>query len=303
MGFFDFLKKALTPSADAEQSARPAGVRTVDELAARLGLTTDALRAVSPQYTEYTIPKKSGGKRKICAPAAPLKAVQKTINCRLLARAKRHPAASGFERKQSIVTNAVRHMGRAVVVRMDLKDFFPSIRADRIKKYFGAIGWNADAAALLTHICTYNGGLPQGAPTSPALSNLVNYRLDNRLQKLADVTKATYTRYADDLTFSFAADDRERIATTINCVKAVVEAEGYQLHMKRKLHVRRRHQRQVVTGLVVNAGVRLPRETRRWLRAVEHRAAKGGNVTLTPEQLHGWRALQKMVAKQAPPAA
>jgi hypothetical protein len=81
-------------------------------------------------------------------------------------------------------------------------------------------------------------------------------------------------------------------------VKQIVEDEGYRLHTKKKLRIMRRHNRQALTGLVVNEGVRLPRETRRWLRAVEHRLATGGEATLTGAQLEGWRSLQSMIAKQ-----
>src|SRR5262249_47463637 len=181
-------------------------------------------------------------------------------------------------------------------------------------------GWNREAAWLLARLSTYQGGLPQGAPTSPRLSNLVNGRLDARLAKLAaysgprqyrnlrtgerivgtsNYTRATYTRYADDLTFSFDADDPQGIHELIWQVQRIVEQEGYKLHLGKKLKIRRRHQRQLVTGLVVNERVDLPRATRRWLRAVEHRLARGGPATLTPAQLAGWRGLQQMIASQA----
>ena len=101
------------------------------------------------------------------------------------------------------------------------------------------------------------------------------------------------------MTFSFDADDPKRIHDLIWRVQRVVEQEGYRLHLRKKLTIRRPHQRQLVTGLVVNARVNLPRATRRWLRAVEHRLARGGRATLTPAQLAGWRALRQMVAAQA----
>jgi RNA-directed DNA polymerase len=144
-------------------------------------------------------------------------------------------------------------------------------------------------------LCTNRGYLPQGAPTSPRLSNLVNYGLDARLAGLAARHGAAYTRYADDMTFSFPLDDRTAIRAVIRGTKAILKEHGYALHMKHKLHIRRRHQQQVVTGLVVNDAVRLPRRTRRWLRAVEHRAANGGQATLGPAQLAGWRSLQDMI--------
>jgi retron-type reverse transcriptase len=146
---------------------------------------------------------------------------------------------------------------------------------------------------------THEGSLPQGAPTSPRLSNLVNFRLDARLDALARKHGARYTRYADDMTFSFDADDAASVRLVVRVAKRILREEGYELHERRKLRVLRRHARQKITGLVVNEGVRLPRETRRWLRAVEHHARERRALTLTPAQLEGWRAFQKMIAEQS----
>src|SRR5262249_9369852 len=155
------------------------------------------------------------------------------------------------------------------------------------------------AAQRLTNLCTYQGGLPQGAPTSPRLSNLLNYRLDARLTAMAARLGAHYSRYADDITLSFDQDDRTRIRSFIRFVKRAAADEGSRVPGRRKLRIRRRHQQQRVTGLVVNAGVHLPRQTRRWLRAVEHHLRTGRSATLTPEQLAGWQAFRRMVEKQA----
>lgn len=285
----------------------------VAELARRLDITVDELSKLRPVYREFTIPKRSGGRRTLHAPIPKLKQLQRQILRRLLGRLKTHPAATGFERGESFVTNARRHCGKAVVLRMDIRDFFPSITARRVRDYFLAIGWNRSAAALLVKLCTWQGALPQGAPTSPRLSNLVNYRLDARLAGLAAHHGATYTRYADDLTFSFAEDDHDSVSRLRGVVRLILQEEGYRPH-PRKFQVRRVHQRQQVTGLVVNQQVHLPRSTRRWLRAVEHRAkhyrtplTSTGSVptrpikrpTLTPKELAGWQALQAMIARQA----
>lgn len=271
----------------------------IEELASRLGMAADDLRKTRPAYAEFTVPKRAGGVRRICAPDRPLKTVQRRILKRLLSRLRAHPAAMGFERGRSIVTNALPHAGRAVVLRMDLKDFFGATSARRVRDYFRRIGWNREAAGMLTHLCTHSGGLPQGAPTSPRLSNLVNHGLDARLGGLARAFGAAYTRYADDITFSFPADDPQRVRAVIRATKKIVGQAGYSLHQRRKLHVRRPHQQQVVTGLVVNRSVNLPRQTRRRLRAIEHHLATGREATLTPAQMEGWRALQDMVRQQA----
>jgi hypothetical protein len=271
----------------------------IEELARRLGWDPAALSALRPRYREIMVPKRSGGKRRLCVPDDRLKALQRCILHRLLARLKCHAAATGFQRGQSIVTHARRHAGQAVVVRLDVKDFFPATAAGRVYTYLRKIGWDRPAAGLLTRLCTHRGGLPQGAPTSPRLSNLVNHRLDCRLAGMAAKLGIGYSRYADDITLSFPDDDCRLVRYLIRFVRRVAHEAGYRLHGSKKLRIRRRHQQQRVTGLVVNQGVRLPREVRRRLRAVEHHLRTGRPATLTPAQLAGWRALEHMIAVQA----
>jgi hypothetical protein len=277
---------------------RPGSGRDGAELASRLGVELDRLRALRPEYRIFSIPKRSGGLRRIAAPLEPLKATQRVILRRVLRRLAAHPAALGFERGQSIVTNALRHEGKAIVVRMDLKDFFASTKSEKVRDFFLRIGWGKEPSEILTALTTHEGCLPQGAPTSPRLANLVNHRLDARLHGLARKLGAVYTRYADDLTFSFEEDDPSRTHALLRAVPRIVRSEGYDVHLRRKLHIRRRHDRQVVTGLVVNRRVNLPRPTRRWLRAVAHRQRTGRAITLTPAQLEGWRALLAMIVRQ-----
>ncbi len=287
------------------------GGRTVADLAGRLDLSAEALAALEPTYDTFTIEKRAGGVRRIAAPDRELKRVQRRILRRLLARLRSHEAAMGFERGRSIVTHAERHTGQAVVIHLDLEGFFPATSSEAVRRFLRAIGWGRRATDLLVRLTTHEGGLPQGAPTSPRLSNLVNVRLDARLAGLAHGFGARYSRYADDLTFSFSRDvGGGRVRELIGLTERLCAEHGYRVHRRKKRHVRRRHHRQSVTGLVVNAGVRLPRETRRWLRAVEHRAAgraaaapgrwesgPGPAPTLTPERLAGWRAFRAMVER------
>lgn len=296
MGLWDSIR-ALFQGEDAGGG----GGLGVDELARRLGVDEAELRALVPRYRLFTMMKRSGGQRFIDEPEEDLKRVQRLVLRRLLARLRSHPAAHGFERGRSIVTAALPHARRAVVLRMDVHDFFLSTKSERVSSYFRRVGWSAEAATLLTRLCTHRGGLPQGAPTSPRLSNLLNFRLDARLAALARARGAAYTRYADDMTFSFASDEHETLVSVIQTTKKALGDEGYRLHTDRKLRVLRPHVRQTVAGLVVNDGVRLPRTTRRWLRAVEHRASLSVETTLTPEQLQGWRALRHMVEEQSKP--
>jgi len=330
MGLWDFVKRLLQPQDEgmvrsatvpkkSETKPSPGGGLPVSELAQRLKMSELDLRRLQPKYQEFTIPKRSGGQRRIFAPVQDLKKVQRRILRRVLNQLRCHPAARGFERGQSIVTNASPHVRQSIVIRMDLKDYFEATKTERIRDFFRRIGWDKEAAGILTNLCTHHGGLPPGAPTSPRLSNLVNYRLDTRLAALAKGGKtpcynprtgsqvdqavpaagvATYTRYADDLTFSFPANDPGSVHRLIFFVKRIVKEEGYEVHMRKKLQIRRQHDQQRVTGLVVNDRVNLPRVVRRRLRAVEHHHRTGLPATMTPAQLAGWKALQTMIAKQ-----
>ncbi|MCC6699847.1 MAG: RNA-directed DNA polymerase [Candidatus Hydrogenedentes bacterium] len=270
----------------------------VAELARRLDVSEEALRALQPSYRDFTIPKKKRGERYISAPNPELKEIQRRILRRVLGRLRVHPSVTGFERGYSIVSNAACHVGRAVVLQMDIQFFFPSTTAKRVEAYFRKIGWNREAAALLVRLCTHKSALPQGAPTSPRLSNLVNFEMDARLNGLAGKHGAIYTRYADDMTFSFAEDSGEAISLVIRRTKAILRDSGYRIHDRWKLHVRRRHQRQMVTGLTVNTRVSLPRDVRRRLRAVEHHLATGRTASMSEETLKGWRAFRQMVERQ-----
>lgn len=287
MGFFANLFKGTDKGKDLE------------ELARRLGLSTDKLINLRPSYTKFTVPKRSGGVRNILAPDYKLKDIQRRILKKLLSRLHDHPAVTGFKRGSSVVTNAMPHRNQSVVIRLDIKDFFDSTKAEEVEKYFRKIGWNKEVCSLLKNICSYNGSLPQGAPTSPKLSNLLNFKLDARFEKAAQKSGANYTRYADDMTFSFDEDNHEKISYLLYMVKLILEDAGYTLHQKKKMHIRRKHQRQIVTGLVVNKEPNLPRKTRRWLRAVEYNLAKCKTCTLNEKQLQGWRALSSMIKKQS----
>jgi len=273
----------------------------VDELARRLDVTARELDLFETRYRQVSIAKRRGGQRRLDIPHASLKILQRRILRRLLTKLRSHHAATGFQPSMSIAHNAAAHIGMAVVIKMDLVDFFPSTSAERVEAYFQRIGWTADAAALLTRLATHDGGLPQGAPTSPRLSNLVNFVMDAQIEHWVVYRKGVYTRYADDITISFPKDYSKRIRGTIQHVRRVAKSHGYTIHTHGKLRVVRRHQQQRVTGLVVNDRVNLTREKRRWLRAVEHRLRTTGQATLTPKQLAGWQSLQTMIEQQRPP--
>jgi hypothetical protein len=300
--------------------------RTPADLARWLDLPEADLRAwLSPSpawargydYRRFSLPKRRGGWRQIEAPGDKLKLLQRRVLRRLLAGLPPHPAATGFTRGRSIVDNARPHAGQAVVINLDLSDFFASITAERVAECFRGLGWGEAAATILSRICTSEGRLPQGAPTSPAVSNLACRRLDARLGALAARFGGRYTRYADDITFSLPAFGRNRrlrrwsrrgpgrprpprapSRSLLTLIRAIVEAEGFRIQMRKRVRVLRRHQRQTATGLVLNARVNLPRRTRRLIRAMQHHERLGRLDEAGRRRLRGLEALRSMVERQ-----
>jgi retron-type reverse transcriptase len=274
---------------------------TPADVAKALGLGVPRLRWLAyhaeaptrPHYVYFEVPKRAGGTRLLAAPHEDLKRAQRWILDNVLAKLPLTDAAHGFAPERSVVSNAREHVGRDVVVNCDLKDFFPTITFARVRGVFEAIGYSPAVATILALLCTeaprsrveMQGrsyyvavgprALPQGAPTSPALSNQVGRKLDQRLRGLADKLGWRYTRYADDLTFSAPPGHRERIPWLLARVRHIAQDEGFALNPK-KTRVQRAARRQEVTGVVVNAKPSLPREELRRLRAILHRARTTG---------------------------
>lgn len=229
-------------------------------------------------YRSWEIPKRRGGKRRITAPVPVLKAIQRRLLDVVLAAAPCHPAATGFRPGISIADNARPHVGRKVVVNVDIEGFFPNTRFARVRRAVERVlprRLSPEARRLVVDICSMGGALPIGAPTSPAIANLVMRPVDRALAKVAARHGIAYTRYADDLTLS--GEDPARL---LPFLRQLVGQLGYRLDPK-KTNFFRRGRRQVVTGLVVNDKVSVPRKLRRRLRAAVHRVAtQGGGAEL-----------------------
>lgn len=271
--------------------------RSIRTFARRVGMTASELRQFQTQYREHQIPKRSGGTRTLWIPNEPTMKLQRTLLATVFSGLRTHDVATGFVPGKSIVDNARPHVGQQVVLKIDIVDFFPSTKAQRVTAYFQRIGWSRAAARLMTTLVCHQDGLPQGAPTSPLLSNVVNYKLDVNLDQIARRFKGNYTRYADDLTFSFPKDYPRKIHGITLYARKLLKRLGYRIQWK-KVRILRAHQRQTVTGLNVNTSVSLPRELRRKLRAARHRVSNGQEATWTAEQLQGWLALETMVQSQ-----
>ena len=201
----------------------------------------------SHYYQQVTIKKKSGGDRILSVPALTLKEIQKWILDNVLSKMYVSPYAMGFQKDKSIVTNAKVHVGKKCVVNLDLKDFFPSVKLEKVFRAFYYYGYTISVSYLMARLCTYYNELPQGAPTSPYLSNVVCLKLDKRISELAIKYGASYTRYADDITLSANTD----ISNIIPVVEKIVTDEGFSLNNK-KTRVLYEYQRQEVTGLLVS---------------------------------------------------
>lgn len=254
-------------------------------------------------YWRRTIPKRGGGVRHLCAPKPKLKAAQHRILRSILDRVPVHPAATAFRRGRGIEDHARAHLGRQIVVALDLKDFFPSIRRGRVGAFFRWLGYPPSVACVMSLLCTTDDGggqqptrwsrekrafepagephtrrvLPQGAPTSPALANAIAFRLDCRLSGLARKFGATYTRYADDLAFSGDDAFKRGLSRFLPLLVKIVRAEGFRVHAD-KWRFMRHGQRQQLTGLTVNTKPGVGRREVDALRALLHRATKAGSL-------------------------
>src|SRR5262245_15831508 len=268
--------------------------KTEDDLAVALSLKVGQLRhfcqhrqrETVPHYVTFAIPKRAGGERLIHAPKRRLKDVLRKLDRLLVCKLPKSEHAHGFARGRSIASNAAAHVGKAVVIRFDIKNCFPTIHYGRVRGLLIALGYSYPVAAALSVLMTEAPRQPvaaegklyhvptgprvcvQGAPTSPGLCNAILLRLDRRLAGLARKHGFAYTRYADDLTFS--GDDKGKIAKLLKLVPTIVAAEGFAINAE-KTRIMRAGQRQSVTGVTVNKAMGLSRQERRKLRAALHR--------------------------------
>jgi RNA-directed DNA polymerase len=306
-------------------------IATASELAKAIGiaerdlafLTYNRLADGTDHYNRFTIPKKKGGVRVISAPKKRLRQAQEWVLHTILEPLPVHEAAMAFRPGRCITHNAAAHTGKEIVIRVDLKDFFPSLGLARVKQFFQKEGFNEGIATILALLCTeaprvpvvFDGqkrfaavgprGVPQGACTSPALTNLLCRRLDARLTGAAAKWGFTYTRYADDLVFSHEKSDA-KIGGFLALVRQILADEKLTENEKKTLISRPQH-RQTVTGLVVNvdktdATPRVSREDIRKFRAILHHCKTKG-VEAVSETLgkdaksyvHGYLSFLRMV--------
>lgn len=223
-------------------------------------------------YREFKIKKKSGGYRLITAPYPALLEMQEWIYHNILIQIPINPCAHGFTSKKSIITSSKLHTGRKELLKLDLKDYFPSIKINRIVFLFKSLGYPNIIAFYLASICSFEESLPQGAPTSPILSNIISKILDKRLLSLSKKFNLKYTRYADDLTFS-----GDKIpAKFIEYATKIITEEGFNVNAtKTRLYKKNDDEKikrkRIVTGISVSEEkIKIPRKYKRDLKQELH---------------------------------
>jgi RNA-directed DNA polymerase len=240
----------------------------------------------SRRYTTFEIPKKSGGVRRISAPATALKIIQQKLNQVLQQVYESKASVHSFVYEKSIVTNAQIHRKKKYVFNIDLKDFFPSINFGRVRGMFMAVPYELPpaVATVLAQICCFDNQLPQGAPTSPIVSNMICAKMDSQLLRLAQRQRCIYTRYADDITFSTSMPSFPTAlarATSSGQVEIgaelaqIIRENGFEVN-PRKVRLQTRYRRQEVTGLTVNEFPNVKRKFIRQIRAMLHAWEKFG---------------------------
>ncbi len=275
-------------------------------------------------YQLNLVPKRSVGVRLLEAPKARLKHVQRRIAADILSSIPAHSASHAFARKRSALSYVQPHIGQAVVLRLDLVDFFPSMTASRVFGLFRSLGYPYAVTHLLTNLCTsvvpsgvfenaiekldrltssFNQAhairhqlrsrycrlhLPQGAPTSPKLANLIAYRLDCRLSGLATSANATYTRYADDLLFSGDKEFGRCVSSFSTQVAAIAVEEGFEVNY-RKTRIMRSSTRQLAAGIIINQQTNVRREEYDQLKAIIHNCIRTGPANQNRDSLPHFR--------------
>lgn len=212
-------------------------------------------------YRKFFIPKKNGSKRTINEPLPNLKYIQRWILDEILYSITVSPFAKAYKKNVSIKENVRFHKNQKQVLRLDIKDYFGSIKQRHILRIFLNLGYSIEVSVILSKLCTLNNTLPQGAPTSSYLSNIVMMRFDEEISKYCYKNKIRYTRYADDMTFS----GEFNTSKLINLVEKTLNWNNLLLN-KEKTHLMRRHTRQLVTGITVNDKIQVTRPIRRHLR-------------------------------------
>lgn len=283
----EYINKCLQYSKNLFDRSLPV-IYDQQHLSALLGYKYSFLLKVSNSaknfYRNFAISKKNGGFRKISEPLPNLKEIQRWILEEILYKNNVSEFAKAYLKGKSIRDNVRFHRGQKYVITIDIKNFFPSISEEKVFVLFIEMGYSKPVSVMLAKLCCLNGKLPQGAVTSPMLSNIIMKRLDKRIAAFAVKNRVRYTRYADDLTFSGDIEPGK----VINFVKKVLDADNFKINDS-KTRVMTKNQRQLVTGSVVNEKLQAPREVRRKIRQELYYIKKFGLASHL-EKLNSYKA-------------
>ena len=274
-------------------------IKDTKDLANKMGVNLKELRFLTytqklsarTDYVRFKMAKKTGGFREISAPKPKLKRLQYWILENILNKVSVSEETHGFVSKKSIVTNAIPHIGKSVVINCDLENFFPTLTYARVKGLFRSLGYSAEVATVLAILTTeaetkevlldgeklylYTGQryLPQGSPASPMITNLICRKLDKRMSGIAKSLNFSYTRYADDMTFS--SSEYTKINKMMYWIKGITKEEGFILHPK-KTKIMKKGARHEVTGVVVNEKLSISRKELKKFRALLYQIEQSG---------------------------
>ena len=300
-GYSNLLAKKETNVQKLKENGMPV-IETDRELAKFLQIEYNSLRYLVyhrdvitfDNYYRFDIPKKSGGTRHIAAPKTQLKTAQRQILDQILQKVKISNLSHGFVKSKSVLTNAkVHNTSPDLLINIDLEDFFPTITFERVRGLYQSFGYSGYIASLLAMLCTYcermpleikgetkyiktsKRILPQGSPASPMITNIICRNMDKRINGFCKKLGITYTRYADDMSFSYIGDIHNfAIGSFLNSINKMIESEGF--HMKKeKTHILRKNNRQYITGIVINnEEIGVPKKWVKILKASIYNAQK-----------------------------
>jgi len=247
-------------------------IESIEDLADKTRLSLNKVKYISYRsrylYKVYDVPKKSGKKRRIAQPNRELKAVQAWILRNILDKLSSSVHCKGFENGTSILDNAIPHVNSNYVLTVDLEDFFQSVKASSVYTIFRSIGYSKNISSILTNLCTFEGGLPQGAPTSPKLANLACAKLDYRVHGYAGQKGIVYTRYADDITLS--AQTAKKIYKAKQFIGTIISNEGFAIN-RAKTRISGTQSQKKITGLILSENhVGIGRDKYREIRSKIH---------------------------------
>ena len=271
------------------------------DLEFRLGVSRRTLRQISSRagayYSPFTI--QCGAKsRRIDNPTGRLRVLQNYVQERLLVPVQVPDCIHGGVRGRSPVTNVAPHIGHSVVVTVDIGDFFPSITHHRVfHAWRHTLGCTPTIARLLTQLTTFEGHLPQGAPTSTTLANVVLYAASEKVRKACATLNLIHTTFVDDLAFS-----GERARDIIDQAVLVLREAGFRVP-HRKTRIMGKSSQKRVTGLVLGRKPKVPRQTKSKVRAALHRLASERRGTIEYEgTLQSARGLMAHISHVEPKA-